>query len=85
MLEPIQMRDSHIAPVQGRIVANKAGVYTFIWDNTHSFLKGKYVSYTVDVEAPEATSATASTASLNDARSNPALSSTIVSSESAPL
>jgi hypothetical protein len=97
VVEPVKMRDSHVAAVHGRHVAARAGVYTLVWDNTHSFLKGKNLSYAADLHLPSDDAATTtgpddaaqaprteSTASLTDGGLGSSRSGPVLS-QSAPL
>lgn len=42
-------------PQQGKIVFAEAGEYSFIWDNTYSWLREKEVVYSVEIILPELT------------------------------
>ena len=42
-------------PQQGKIVFEEAGEYSFIWDNTYSWLREKEVVYSVEIVLPELT------------------------------
>lgn len=37
--------DSHLKPISGSVILQKAGVYKVIWHNSYSYLKAKTLKY----------------------------------------
>ena len=84
--------DSHVKAVTGHVSAASRGLYTFVWDNTSSMLRGKTVVYQVEVIPPAGQGDGAglrggSTGSLLDAVADDdmAAAESIVISPSVPL